>query len=210
MCNLYRMAKSQDEVADFFRAIVGELTVAPAGNAPEEVYPGYPGLVMDGAALRQMTWGFPLRRTGAKGQPLKPKPVNNARADKLSSPFWSASFRARRCLIPVSAFAEAEGPRGGKTRTWFTLPPRDVPGTNLMAIGGLWRDTAEWGAAYSMIMTDACPEVSSVHDRMPVILAPEHWASWISGSPEEAHALCRPWSGGLEVARTDQPWAARR
>ena len=68
------------------------------GNAGHEVYPGYSGLVVvKGQAgggkpteLRSMTWGFPLvlvakqnrrsRDNGKNGQPLKPKPVNNARA----------------------------------------------------------------------------------------------------------------------------------
>lgn len=205
MCNLYRMSKSQDEVADFFRAITEDLSVAPAGNAPEDVYPGHPGLVMDGESLRQMVWGFPLQRKGAKGQPLKPKPVNNTRTDKLGSPFWSASFRERRCLLPVSAFAEAEGPKGGKTRTWFT--PEDG---ELFAMAGIWRESADWGAAYSMLMTEANETVAPVHNRMPVILAPQDWPQWLGGDIEQARGLCRPFTGAIAVERTDVPWAGRR
>src|SRR5512139_102676 len=121
MCNLYRLQKPADEVAAFFGTILQDLRVAP-GNVAEEVYPGYPGLVLAKGALRPMVWGFPLAMTGAKGQSLKPKPVNNARTDKLRGPFWMASFRDRRCLIPVSAYAEAEGPKGSMTRTWVSHP----------------------------------------------------------------------------------------
>ena len=204
MCNLYRMSRTQDEVAQFFEAIVQDFAVAPPGNAAEQVYPGYPGLVMDGASLRQMTWGFPLQRKGAKGQPLKPKPVNNARTDKLSSPFWSASFRERRCLIPVSAWAEAQGPKGAMTRTWMSLP--DAP---LMAMAGLWRDSAEWGPAYTMVMTDAAGEARTVHSRMPVILAQSDWRTWLAGDPDAAFGLCRAWEGQLTIDRTDQKWFSR-
>lgn len=208
MCNLYRMSKSQDEVAHFFDAIVQDMTVAPGaavGNAPELVYPGYPGMVLAERGLAQMTWGFPLARKGAKGQPLKPKPVNNARTDKLGSPFWSASFRERRCLIPVTDFAEAEGPKGGKTRTWFALP--DAP---LMALAGFWRDSGEFGKAFTMVMTEACIHVQGVHDRMPVILAPGDWSTFLRGSPRDAFQLCRPYEGAMQVKRTDEPWAGRR
>ena len=205
MCNLYKLAKSQDEVADFFRAITANLRVAPQGNLPEEVYPGYPGLVLAGDNLQQMVWGFPLQRTGAKGQLLKPKPVNNTRSDKLGSPFWSASFRQRRCLIPVSAFAEAEGPQGSKTRTWFA-PAEDA----LFAMAGIWRDSAEWGGAYSMLMTEANDTVRPVHSRMPVILAQSDWNGWLHDQPEQALRLCKPWSGSITVKRTDIPWAGRR
>jgi putative SOS response-associated peptidase YedK len=47
-----------------------------------------------------MNWGFPLIMTGRNGQKLKPKPVTNARDDKLNTAFWRASFESRRCLIP--------------------------------------------------------------------------------------------------------------
>ncbi len=204
MCNLYRLTNSADEVAKFFVAAARDVRVIP-GNSASEVYPGYLGLVLAEGALRPMAWGFPLVLTGAKGQKLKPRPVNNARSDKLATAFWSASFRARRCLIPVSAYAEAQGPKGAMTRTWFSLP--DAP---LMAVAGLWRDTDEWGAAYAMVMTSANTQTSAVHQRMPVILDPTGWEGWLSDDPQAAHDLCRPYGGQLTITPTDEPWAARR
>jgi putative SOS response-associated peptidase YedK len=55
-----------------------------------------------------MTWGFPVRLKSMKPG-SKPKPVTNARDDKLHTPFWKPSFASRRCLIPASAWAEPEG-----------------------------------------------------------------------------------------------------
>ena len=204
MCNLYRLTHSADEVAKFFVAIGQNVAVIP-GNSASEVYPGYPGLVLADGAIRPMAWGFPLVMMGAKGQPLKPKPVNNARSDKLASPFWSASFRNRRCLIPVSAYAEAQGPKGAMTRTWIS--PVDSP---LLAVAGLWRDTEEWGAAYAMVMTGANEQTAAVHQRMPVILDVADWPGWLAGDPQAAQALCRPYAGELNITCTDTPWAARR
>lgn len=199
MCNLYRMTKAHAEVARLFNASVGS-----TGNAGEEVYPGYPGLVVANGELRSMVWGFPLVVTGARGQPLKPRPVNNARADKLDNFIWRYSFAERRCLIPVTEFAEAEGQKGAKTRTWLALP--DKP---LFAVAGLWRDTPEWGPAYTMVMTEACIHVADVHDRMPVILRGEDWAGWLEGPAEAARVLCRPYPEVVEVRRTDEPWNRR-
>lgn len=204
MCNLYRLQKPADEVASFFGEILADLRVAP-GNVAAEVYPGYSGLVLAQSELRPMVWGFPLAMTGAKGQPLKPRPVNNARTDKLRGPFWMASFRDRRCLIPVSAYAEAEGPKGRMTRTWVSHPSQP-----LMAVAGLWRPTTEWGQAYSMVMTDACAAIHGLHHRMPVILPQADWATYLGDDPAPAFQLCRPWESDLTVTRTDEPWAARR
>lgn len=193
------MTKSTAEVASLFGGLPD-----PPGNAGHAVFPGYPGYVMADGRVRQMAWGFPLAMKGRNGQPLKPRPVNNARADKLDSGFWKPSFHARRCLIPVSEFAEAEGEKGAKTRTWFSLPDHEV-----FAVAGLWRDTPEWGPAYSMIMTEACPHVAEVHDRMPVIVPRESWSAWLDGSADAARLLCQPYPAGMTIRRTAEPWVQR-
>ena len=200
MCNLYRMTKNKDEVAAWFDA-VNELGGA---NFGEEVYPGYPGAVVVDGRLTQMSWGFPLVMKGKNGQPLKPKPVNNARTDKLDSFFWRYSFEERRCLIPVTAWAEAEGPKGGKTRSWLSRPDAD-----LFACAGVWRNSDEWGDCYSMVMTDAGGLAKEVHTRMPVLLAKDDWGTWAQGSPEDARALCKPWEGELVLDRTTVPWSGK-
>ena len=56
MCNLYRMTKTKDEVAKWFDAI----EALGGANFGEEVYPGYPGLVVANGEIKQMSWGFPL------------------------------------------------------------------------------------------------------------------------------------------------------
>ena len=209
MCNLYRLSKPGHETAHLFGALVGNL-----GNAaPGEVYPGRPGMVVargenGGRELRSMVWGFPLVLKGKNGQPLKPKPVNNARADKLDGFMWRYSFAERRCLIPLSAFAEAEGEKGAKTRTWFSLPRDDCP-QEVFAAAGLWRDTPDWGPAYTMVMTEACQHVAGVHDRMPVILRRDDWADWMDGPPDAAGLLCRPYPELMVVERTGESWVRR-
>ena len=197
MCNLYRMTKPAAEVANLFR--VADATAG--SNRGAEVYPGYPGLVVTGGVLMQMTWGFPLVLKGKQGQPLKPKPVNNARTDKLATAFWKSSFENRRCLIPLNAFAEAEGEKGRMRRTWLLLP--DQP---MFACAGIWRWSDEWGDVYSMVMTDPCDITAEVHDRMPVILDPHQWSIWTNGTPGEAFALCQPYRGSIAIERTGELW----
>jgi putative SOS response-associated peptidase YedK len=194
------MTKAPSEVAHWFGAKVGEVGNAGSGD----VYPGYPGLVVASGELRSMVWGFPLVLKGKSGQPLKPKPVNNARADKLDGFMWRYSFQERRCLIPVTKFAEAEGEKGAKTRTWFSLPDEE-----LFAVAGLWRDSPEWGLCYSMVMTEACIQVADVHDRMPVILKRSDWGDWLDGSPDAAGLLCRPYPDLMVCDRTTDAWVRR-
>lgn len=207
MCNLYRHKTSVQESADLFGAHFGAIP-----NAPEEVYPGYPGIVVreqDGERILQsMTWGFPRHTTNKRtGKPNKPQPVNNLRDDKLWT-FWRKQFvePSQRCLIPFTAFAEAEGEKGKMTRTWISVA--DQP---LAAWAGLWRPTDEWGDAYSGVMVDATAELWDIHDRMPVILHPDEHDAWLRAPAEEAMALVRKYPADkLVVDRTDVPWFKKR
>lgn len=202
MCNLYKNRAAAAEMAKVFAVDV------PAGsNAPEEIYPSFPGMVIrqqDGQRVaQQMTWGFPLRLKSMKPT-SKPKPVNNARDDKLLTPFWKRWFTdtAYRCLIPFTEFAEAEGPKGKMTRTWISV--RDQP---LAAWAGLWRPSDEWGDVYTGVMVDATKELWDIHDRMPVILRPDDHATWLNASVEDAARLLRQYPADqLAVERSDVPW----
>lgn len=133
MCNLYRMTAGVAEIARMFAA-----PSVKGLNVASEIYPGYPGLVVAYGQVKQMTWGFPLSLTGKQGQNLKPKAVTNAREDKLHTAFWKHSFTKRRCLIPVTQWAEAEGEKGKMTRTWYAMR-----GDGAFAVAGLWRPTDE-------------------------------------------------------------------
>lgn len=197
MCNLYRMTKGTQEVAKLF-----EVEPDLSANYAAEVYPGFPGLVVAEGRARAMHWGFPLVLKGKQGQPLKPKPVTNAREDKLLTGFWRDSFVNRRCLVPVSQWAEAEGEKGRMTRTWYGLPGEEV-----FAVAGLWRPSAEWGDVYTLVMVDGHPQMAEVHDRMPLILSRAAQRYWLDATADEALALCQTWEDELTVDRTLERWA---
>lgn len=105
MCNLYTTRTSAAEIAATFNA-----TLPLSFNAPEEVYLGYPGMVVredEGQRVVQsMVWGFPLRLKGMKPG-SKPKPVNNC-AD-LQKGMWVglAPKPQWRCIIPFTGFADS-------------------------------------------------------------------------------------------------------
>ena len=205
MCNLYTVRKSAAEVAAHFGA------ATPSNfNTPDETLPGYPGLVVREAEGRRvvesMVWGFPLRLKSMKPE-SKPKPVNNI-ADLRKSMWIGLARKSQwRCLIPVTAFAEAEGAKGAKTRTWFS-----VKGQPIFAWAGLWRQSEEWGAVYSGTMTDCNEAIRPVHDRMPVLLQPHEYDTWLRGDFETILSFQdRSFPDELiEMTRTDELWVRRK
>ena len=208
MCNLYTTKATASEIASAFNAKMLSATNAPLG----EVYPGGPGYVVreqDGdRVLQAMTWGFPLPMKSKKtGQPIKPKPVNNIAV--LTSYMWRfiASKPEHRCIIPLTGFCEAEGEKGAKTRTWFSV--REQP---VFAWAGMWKDSSEWGAVYSGLMTDCNEAIRPVHDRMPVLLHQEDLDLWLRGSLDDVmqfQGRCYP-DELIQMERTADSWLSLR
>ncbi|WP_370176812.1 SOS response-associated peptidase [Sphingobium abikonense] len=203
MCNRAERGQT-DKVLRLFKARPG----LRFNEGPMETHPGQPGTVIrieDGErVLEQMIWGFPVRLKSKKtGKPLKPKPVNNARFDKLGS-FWKrwAVDPGNRCLIPTARYAEAVGDPGRMTETWLSVTDQPI-----FAWAGLWTNSDEWGAVYTGVMTDNAPELRDIHDRSPVILDSEDWETWLHAPLEELYQFDRPFPADrMTIDRTDRPW----
>src|SRR5215212_4509939 len=66
-------------------------------------------------------------------------------------------------------------------------------------LAGLWENwkdpaTGEWIRTFTIITTDANELVGELHDRMPVVIAPEDRDRWLNGEdPQELQELLRPY-----------------
>ena len=85
-----------------------------------------------------------------------------------------------------------------------------LPDSPMMAVAGLWRATAEWGAAFAMVMTGANEQAAAVHHRMPLILDPADYGVWLSCPVTEAPRFFRQWQGHLVAAPSPLPPRAPR
>lgn len=206
MCNLYAVRNSAAAISKHFG--VGE---APDVEVPSETKPGELGVVVRkgdrGRVLQVLNWGFPRPQRDRDGGPLHLKPVNLV-AD-LTNPMWDAMVvdPRYRCLVPVSAFAQPEGPRGRMTRTWISV--KEWP---IFAWAGFCRNTPEWGPVFAAMTTDSSPIVAPLNPRMPVILAPSEYDRWLAGSIEDVidFQFRDPFSSArLAVERTCELWVPR-
>ena len=144
-------------------------------------------------------WGFlPGFVKDPKDYPL----VVNARSETLAQkPSFRNALKRRRCIFIADAFYEwrrpAEGKRKGAPPAQpFLIRRRDgAP----MAIAGLWEtwcgpDGEEIDTACIVTTQANCP-ISAIHDRMPVILEPEDFDTWLdceAHDVKEASPLMRP------------------
>lgn len=132
--------------------------------------------------------------------------VINARAETLGEkPTFRGPFKYHRCLIPADGFYEWKKTAGskGKTPYYFQLAQGQP-----FAFAGLWD---EWKSAdgssvrtCAIVTTSANALIADIHQRMPVILAPDAYASWLAPEPrkpEELEHLLQPFEAEKMTAR---------
>uniref|UniRef100_A0A7C1FJD2 Abasic site processing protein n=1 Tax=Caldilinea aerophila TaxID=133453 RepID=A0A7C1FJD2_9CHLR len=136
-------------------------------------------------------------------EPVMASRMINARAETVpEKPAFRAAFRRRRCIVPASGFYEWMKKNGGKQPYYIT----SGDGT-LLGFAGLWESwtgpEGEEIESCTILTTDANEEVARLHNRMPVILAPEDYATWLGDGQEATPAqlaqlkhLFRPFPAG--------------
>ena len=134
--------------------------------------------------LLLMRWG--LIPPWSKDEKMGSRMIN-ARAETIQEkPSFKNSFKTKRCLVPADGFIEWENTEGGKQPHYITLQ-----NNALFAFAGIW---SEWKKddgllwTFSIITTDCNSLVQPIHHRMPVILYPENYCTWLNVS-SEAKAL---------------------
>ena len=135
----------------------------------------------DGASIAR--WGLIPRWAKDPALGLK---LNNARAETLSAKgsFRDAYFR-RRCLIPANGFYEWK--RTGQLKQPYYIRPAN---DELFAFAGLW-ETWQGIDTCTVITTEANITMASIHDRMPVLIAPQDYAAWLDPAQRDANELMR-------------------
>jgi len=186
MCGRYTLTRHEGVVEDLQAALgvsaQGEwwkprFNVAPTQPAPVV-------MLRDGVrTIELMRWGLVPHWAGRDGS--RPPLMINARVESLAA---KAVFRdalaRRRCLVPADGFYEwkREGtPKSGKAQPLY-FHPRD---RHIFAFAGLWaKARTDAGEVLSFTIVTGPPNelVKPVHDRMPIVLAPEAYAAWLDPS----------------------------
>jgi putative SOS response-associated peptidase YedK len=126
--------------------------------------------------FRMMRWGLlpPFVRDPRAGPPMI-----NARAEGIATrSAYRRAFAERRCLIPADGFYEWTGPKDA--RRPFLLRPRQGGPIAFAGIWERWRDRQGGEIdSVAIITCDANAAVAPLHDRMPVVLAPEDYEAWL-------------------------------
>jgi putative SOS response-associated peptidase YedK len=113
----------------------------------------------------------------------------NARAETIDEkPAFRSAFNSRRCLIASDGFYEWKKNVDGTKQPYFIRLADGKP----FAFAGIW-ERWERGdqilESCAIIVTSANALMAPIHDRMPVILSPDHYDAWMNPKETNASAL---------------------
>ena len=149
--------------------------------------------------LRSVRWG--LVPFWAKDPSIGNKMINARMETVHEKPAYRRPFASRRCLLPADGYFEwyttEQRTKAGKpVKQPFFIHPADG---GVLAMAGLyevWRDKTRddddpqrflWSC--TVITTSAEDSVGHIHDRMPLMVERDRWASWLDPAVHDPDTL---------------------
>jgi putative SOS response-associated peptidase YedK len=190
MCGRVRLSSDVSEIKLVFSIpphrpipnVAASWNVAPTDPLPVVRYDTKAGE----RSLDVLRWGF----VPYWAKDLKVGFANiNAKAEGIESkPAFREAFRRRRCLVPVDNFYEWK--KSATAKQPFAIALADG---GLMALAGLWENwrspAGEWIRSFAIVTTTPNALCAELHNRMPVVLGPDAWPTWLGEEPTEPARL---------------------
>ena len=198
MCGRYMLARDAQSLAEEFGIEVPE-RLAPRYN----IAPTQPSLIVREVDKRRVAalvrWG--LVPFWADDITIGQRMVNARCETVAEKPAFRAAFRRRRCLVPADGYYEWQTLAGRKQP--YLISPADG---RCFALAGLWEHWQRDGnelETMSLMTCSANQALGTIHDRMPVVIAPSDYDAWLAADTPAAHlkTLLRPAGDELFVTR---------
>ena len=210
MCGRYLIEdEAYADILEILNNLNANKNTSGAGEfAKGEIFPASIAPVIAGDGILAVKWGFPHWKNSGV--------IINARAETaLEKKMFGKPLRERRCVVPSSGFYEwghgsdlssnmslfendelpDSGIRSGgsKKKDKFLLRQPEDSMLYMAGIVSTFRDSfGEPYDAFVILTTIANDSVAVIHDRMPVILAPEEATSWVRDNAFMEFVLHRP------------------
>jgi putative SOS response-associated peptidase YedK len=178
MCGRYRLSRRKQIIEEHFDTVSSDeewslrYNIAPTQPVPViRQHPKEPR-----REISLMRWG--LIPSWAKGSSAAARMINARSETAATKPAFRDALKFRRCLIPADAFYEWQ--KTGKAKQPYCFVVNDG---ELFAFAGIWErwkdPSGKWVKSCSILTTTPNAVTGAVHDRMPVILNPDSYDSWL-------------------------------
>ncbi len=169
-------------------------------GAPTLIYPIIvPDEALKGSAMFvSAKWGLipSWQKEASSGRP----PPINARSESIATNgMFKRAYASRRCLVPIDGYFEWRDINGtGKDKQPYAIAMKDGSPFALAGVYDDWRNPATGELLRTFCLVTCAPNelMATIHDRMPVILAPPDYARWI-GPEQDPGDLMKPFPSDL-------------
>ncbi len=187
MCGRFTLTVDPAELQDAFGDYIFPDQFAPRFNiAPSQPVLAIPNNGKNTADF--FMWG--LIPSWSKDPSIANKLIN-ARGETIAEkPSFRGGFKYKRCLILTDGFYEWKAVQGEKTKTPYFIHMKD---RKPFTFAGLWDEwqSPDGGAlrTCTIITTEPNELMSTLHNRMPVILGPADYSQWLDPAPRTPESL---------------------
>ena len=186
MCGRYFLHSTADKLTRLFGEMPMPLLQPRYNIAPSQPVPVVRENPVGRREMVLLRWGL------VPGWSKGPDPrfsMISARVETVAQkPAYRNALRYRRCLVPADGFYEWRAVDGGKQP--YVLRPR---AGGVMALAGLWEHWQDANGneleSCTILVRAADAQVRPVHDRMPVIVAPESFDLWLDIHSQKTQPL---------------------
>jgi putative SOS response-associated peptidase YedK len=221
MCGRYAASAHPDDLVEEFEIDADQTSVGPTGEPAGAVLPRFNLAPTDTAPvvltrrprgepdarpqrqLRLLRWGLvPSWSKNASGGAR----MINARSETLlETAAYQRTALVRRCLVPADGWYEwqsspsAVDAKGKPRKQPFFVHRQDGQPLAFAGLYEFWRDRSRddddpgaWLVTYTIVTTAAEPGLDRLHERQPVALDRDRWATWLDPDvrdPEVVRAL---------------------
>jgi putative SOS response-associated peptidase YedK len=185
MCGRYSLTISMGEMVKAFGVLPGDELVPRYNIAPTQTVPVVCQNGDGTRHLRQYRWG--LIPHWAKDASIGSRMINARCETVAEKPAFRGAIRYRRCLIPASGFFEWK--QSENKRVPFYIRRQDQAPMAFAGIWETWKGQEETIVSCSILTTGANSLVSTLHDRMPVILSSAEYETWLDREVDDPGAL---------------------
>ncbi len=200
MCGRFVSTTSAEELADYFAAEAPPDDEEFGGRPPSyNVAPSQDILAVyhDGTSRRIDAFRWGLVPFWAKDPKIGNRMIN-ARSETIAEKnSFKRPFAKRRCIIPADGFYEWKKIEGSKFKQPTYMSRVDGAPFAFAGLWEIWNDPGRLDDSGEPMRLHSCTiltgepndKVAEVHDRMPVMLPPSAWDTWLDSDNHDTETL---------------------
>lgn len=192
MCGRYELSATPAELREHFGEVLPDVlwdSATPEGRyniAPSQPCP----IIRHGKreqrnVLEPLVWGF--RPQWAKRGWI------NARDDRLfQTPAFKEAARKRRALVVATGWYEWQALNDKGKRPYYVRIGEPL------AFAGVWTarklTDEHWELSFAIVTTASVGALRRIHERMPLVMAPDRYAAWLDPATPRPESLLEPYA----------------